>query len=152
MTSLADFASAQLDDTADPWAEVGKAFARASMNDWRYSDFHGWAEWNGQHWSMVTDRDAHRVILDNAVESILGVIQDCYGHDPVKGIAMAKQWKASGPVMVSFLAGCRNECRGFVPEPDITRFFPAANGVVDLTTGQLHDPRYGVWLPRRRQG
>ena len=141
--ALANFTDEELDEEADAWAEIGRAFATSYMGDWRYSIYHGWAEWNGRHWVMHSVRDANQTILDSAVQSILGIIKACKPGD--EGEKMAKAWRSSGHVMNSFLAGCRNERRGRIPEPDYIRFFPANNGVVDMETGDLlpHAPEYG---------
>ena len=45
--ALATFVEEELDEEADVWAEIGRAFAASYMGDWRYSIYHGWAEWNG---------------------------------------------------------------------------------------------------------
>ena len=127
---------------ADRWAVTGEEFARRFLSDWLYHESHGYAAWSGKAWQFLPKEIAGQRILDAAVKVILGVVQDTWpGPD---GIKLAGQWKSSGPVFNSFLAGIRNEIAGKVPPPN-RRYFPANNGLFCLETGQLipHAPEFG---------
>ena len=134
-------------DIEEKWALVGSLFAERYLEDWIYSNSLGWFHWTGQYWEGLTKADAELRFVDILSRHILSLISETATKhfSQELGLKMAKDYRPTGAFLAGLFSGTRISCEAVLPQPN-KEFFPAANGLVNLKTGELipHAKEYGM--------